>query len=261
MVLVQKEVKAVYLWTTKVRPSVKPITTAWIYHNSDLWLISLSSDWTNWLTIADKNLGATTVYNNWDTLSEANCGKYYQRWNNYWFPRTWSVSTSSTTVNAGSYWPNNYYSSSTFIISDTWDSSNNANLWGDTTNTSVARKWPCDDGYHIASLSEMQGLIDLWIAMWAWTSTGISAISSKILLPLWWMRTATSWSAYKQWTMAYYWTSTPTNSSGSEYTRAICLDSVFSWSVSTIRKCYWWMIRPFKNEAVQPREWWTVVYQ
>ena len=256
MTLVQNEPKKIYMWV-----EVQPITTPWIYHNSDLWLISLSSDWTNWITIADKNLWATTVYNSWDTLSEANCGKYYQWGNNYWFPRTWSVSTSSTKVNARTYWPNNYYSSSTFITSDTWDSSNNANLWGDTTNTSIARKWPCDIWYHIASLSEMQGLIDLWIAIWAWTSTGISAISSKILLPLWWGRSATSWGAYGQWTEAYYWTSTPTNSSGSEYTRAIFLDSLFSWSVGTIRKCYWWMIRPFKNEATQPDDSWTVIYQ
>ena len=231
---------------------------AWIYHNATLWLISLSSDWENWITIADKNLWATST----DTSSTDSYWYYYQWGNNYWFPTTWSVTTSSSQVNVSTYWPNNYYSSSTFITSDTWDSSNNANLWGDTTNTSVARKWPCDTWYHIASLSEMQSLIDLWIAMWAWTSTGISAISSKILLPLWWSRSATSWSAYEQWTMAYYWTSTPTNSSGSEYTRAIVLDSIFSWSVGTIWKCYWWMIRPFKNEAVIPdyNDVWDTLY-
>jgi len=108
--------------------------SAGIYWNSSLWLISISSDGINWITISDKNLWATTVYNNWDTLSEANCGKYYQRWNNYWFPFTWSVTLSSSQVNAGSYWPWNYYNSSTFIVraSDTapkaWDSSWNNNL-------------------------------------------------------------------------------------------------------------------------------------
>ena len=104
---------------------------AWIYHNSTLWLISLSSDWTNWITIADKNLWATTVYNNGNTLSEANCGKYYQRWNNYGFAWTWNVTTSSTQVNAQNYWPWNYYSSSTYIVQSweiRWDSSNNNDL-------------------------------------------------------------------------------------------------------------------------------------
>ena len=89
---------------------------AWIYHNPTLWLISISSDWTNWITISDKNLWATTVYNSWDTLAESNCGKFYQRGNNYWFPFTWATSTPSAQVDASSYWPWNYYSSSNFRI-------------------------------------------------------------------------------------------------------------------------------------------------
>lgn len=110
---------------------------AWIYHNSTLWLISLSSDWNDWTTISDKNLWATTVYSDWATLSESNCGKFYQWWNNYWFPFTWSITTSTSQVNASSYWPWNYYNSSTFIIRSSspqwWDSSDNANLrWWET---------------------------------------------------------------------------------------------------------------------------------
>ena len=105
------------------------IESWWIFWSSTDWLISLSSDWQTWITIADKNLGATTVWNSWDTLSEANCGYYYQRWNNYWFPRTWSVTTSSTQVDASAYWPWNYYSSSTFITyNGGWDTTDNWNL-------------------------------------------------------------------------------------------------------------------------------------
>lgn len=106
---------------------------AWIYYNATEWLISLSTDWTNWITVADKNLWATTVFNTWDTLSEANCGKFYQWWNNYGFPwvgsdTTWVV-TSSTKVDAGSYWPWEY-SSSTFITTwADWSSVTNNNLW------------------------------------------------------------------------------------------------------------------------------------
>ena len=102
-----------------------------IFWSSDLWLISLSSNWTTWITIADKNLWATTVWNSWNTLSEANCGKYFQRWNNYWFPRTWTITdTSSTQVDASIYWPWNYYNSSTFITwNNDWSSVQNDNLW------------------------------------------------------------------------------------------------------------------------------------
>ena len=103
---------------------------AWIFWNQTEWLISITSDWTTWYTIQDKNLWATTVYNNWDTLSQSNCGKYYQWGNNYWFAWTWSVTTSWTKVNAQNYWPWNYYESSTFIKNSNWywDSSNNDNL-------------------------------------------------------------------------------------------------------------------------------------
>lgn len=106
---------------------------AGIFHNPTLWLISISWDWTTWYTIMDKNLWATTVYNNWDTLSEANCGTYFQWWNNYWFPFSWSVTTSSTQVDASNYWPGNYYYSNIYITKFPWDSSANDNLrWRET---------------------------------------------------------------------------------------------------------------------------------
>ena len=112
-------------------------TDAWVFYNSTLWLISVSWDWTTWYTIKDKNEWATTVYNSWDTLSESNCWYYYQRWNNYWFAWTWNITTSSTQVDASSYWPNTangYYSDSTFITwSEDWSSTSNDDLWWDTT--------------------------------------------------------------------------------------------------------------------------------
>ena len=102
---------------------------AWIFWNQTEWLISITNG-TNWYTIMDKNLWATIVYNYWDTLSEANCGKYYQWGNNYWFAWAWTIADQSTTqVDASGYWPWNYYNSSTFIIlSDDWSSVPNANL-------------------------------------------------------------------------------------------------------------------------------------
>lgn len=105
---------------------------AWIYWSSALWLISLSSNWQTWITIADKNLWATTVYNYWDTLTIQNTWNMYQMGNNYWFPSTLNssatISSSTTTVNASGYWPWNYYSSSTFIKNSVWENSGNADL-------------------------------------------------------------------------------------------------------------------------------------
>lgn len=121
-------------WTKLYGTSIEAGGIFWAV---DLWLISISSDGQTWITIADKNLWATTVWNNWETLSQANCGNYYQWGNNYWFPFTWTVTTSSTRVDASVYWPWNYYSSSIFITVSSApynrDASNNNNLrWWET---------------------------------------------------------------------------------------------------------------------------------
>lgn len=103
--------------------------SAWIFWNQSEWLISIT-DWTTGYTMMDKNLWATTVYNDWDTLTQANMGNMYQWWNNYWFPSTGTISkTSSTQVDASNYWPWNYYESDTFITwYNDWSSVYNNNL-------------------------------------------------------------------------------------------------------------------------------------
>lgn len=120
------------------------VWSSWIYHNSTMWLISISSDWTTWYTISDKNLWATEVWSSW-TPTASNWWWYYQRWNNYMFPFSWGVTTSSTKVNTSTYWPWNYYSSSTFITWQNADRSSpsNDNLrwwvsqWATTKNTEL----------------------------------------------------------------------------------------------------------------------------
>ena len=117
---------------------------AWIYHNSSLWLISLSSDWYTRLTISDKNLWATNIWDNWNM---------YQWGNNYGFTfPSWEYSSWFWTdfVDAGSYWPLNYYSNSLPVFrSDSgadvfyyWDSSNNSNLrWWETWVITTTEKY------------------------------------------------------------------------------------------------------------------------
>jgi hypothetical protein len=87
-------------------------------------LISVSWDWTNWVTIADKNLWATAVYNSWDTLTANNCGGYFQWWNCYMFSFDWTEPTSRTTVDITGYWPWNYYYGDTFIVYYIWFAAN-----------------------------------------------------------------------------------------------------------------------------------------
>ena len=199
--------------------------SAWIYHNATLWLISISSDWENWITIADKNLWATTVWNIWDTLSEANCGKHYQRWNNYWFPLTWSVTTSSTAVDTSWYWPWNYYSSSTFITNTSWDwsSQQNDNLrwwetwvvqwWAELTvwNQSITLASENSDWFMSASdkkkLDSIKAgwlivwMVDVlvvwgWWAWWTWSTNYVWSAG-------WWW--GGWWVLYCQWKMIFQW--------------------------------------------------------
>lgn len=120
-------------WTTAFDGS-SHAAWAWIFRNETLWLISIS-DWTTWYTLADKNLWATQVYTYWDELTDANCGSLFQWWNNYAFPRTWTVTTATGVVNVDWYWPFNPYSSSTFYLYTTsrwwayWGASDNLWWW------------------------------------------------------------------------------------------------------------------------------------
>lgn len=109
-------------------------TWAGIFYNSSLGLISASKDWVTWKTIADKDIWATNPYNqtDWSVQIDA-VWHMFQWWNNHWFPYPDSVTTSSTQVDASSYWPWNYYNDSTWITTWPRDSSDNLNLRGGTT--------------------------------------------------------------------------------------------------------------------------------
>lgn len=259
--------------------------------SSTLWLISASADWTTWITITDKNLGATTVYNNWDTLSEANCGKYYQRWNNYWFPRTWSITTSSTKVDASWYWPWNYYSSSIFIVATSssyvWDSSDNWNLrwwvtwvkqnpvdiveryyWGKLIDDYSAMRWPCPEGFHVPKSSERSAIINAWVSLWArttsWT-TSVTNFRTYLKLPNIVYLFPGNWLPWTWWTPQhrYYWWCRQTWSDWSwRYCDALDVVEDYWWSiiVDNVSSNHWCPVRPFKDKPVIPDSTWTTLY-
>jgi hypothetical protein len=145
--------------------------SAWIFWNQSQGLISIT-DWTTGYTMMDKNLWATTVYNNWNTLTQANMWNMYQWWNNYWFPSTWSVTTSSTQVNAQNYWPWNYYSSSTFITwSNDWSSVHNDNLrWGVTWIQTSTVSW------NLVLWDKLYKIVTSTTAPASWTASNVITI-------------------------------------------------------------------------------------
>ena len=244
----------VILWT---------IWSSWVFWNQNDWIISVTSNWATWYTIADKNLWATTVYDNW-TATDANCGSYFQWGNNYWFPSSW-ITTSSSQVNASTYWPWNYYSSSTFIAYASnpynWDNSYNTNLrwwvsqwsssriepnvkeiylWEWKTTVLSDMQWPCPDWFHVPTKDEWDTLSNLM----TWLSQS-TAFVEKLHIPLAWYRSYSSGSVTEQWTTARFWTSIRNNNSNSNE-----VDITTSW-YSTQNRWTWfaYTIRPFKNHG------------
>ena len=248
----------------------------WIYHSATLWLISMVYSWFVY-TIADKNVGATTVYNFNDTLSEANCWKFFQMWNNYPFPYSWTLTTSSTQVNATNYWPGNYYSSSTFITwSSWWDSSQNKDLWwwetwiqqtpkelksayiGECVGN-WATQWPAPSGFHIPLNTEWQAVKDIWTGLGGWSSDWTN-FWIALKLPFAGYRDYSSADVSHQGSDGCYWSSSP--SSNTNLSRGLN----FSLSTSIYAQDYWYMrtcgltVRCFKNFPTVPTSSWTKLY-
>lgn len=228
----------------------QPITVPWIYYNSRARVISLSSDWTNWMTIADRNLGATQIYNDWDALSISNCGNFFQWWNNYHFPFTWAINTSSDPTNASMYWPWNYFSDPHFRTGNEWQLAPlNYNLWWDTTDTNEARRWPCVVYSHVPSDTEWWSLIDIMVALWLDASWNDAKTYLK--MPQAWR--LVKWDGTYSSGYWYYW-STTVDTNEKKPTYLSITSTMINWLATN--DTYWYSIRPFFNTPVQPDDWW-----
>lgn len=272
------KIKKIFLWEDLVRPKADPVTETWIYHNADLWLLSavyiVDSWWTidpnNVHTFSDKNLWATTVWNYWDTPTAANTWTFYQWWNNYGFlyNNAANTATSTSLVDTTNYWPNNYYSSSTFIINwaNDWTSDHNRNLWWWTTSGTdylVSRKWPCETWWHVPAAAELTTLTNMWQTLWWWwSSSDWISISKALLLPnfSWrYSRNTSTWNLEFDTTApCVYW---------------CCDDWVLYQSAAYwlwvgnnwilyygYAKAIWYSIRPMRNTPVVPNSSWTKIW-
>ena len=224
---------------------------SWVYWSESLWLIT--AIWNQEIiTIKDKNLGATTVYEYWDTLSEVNAWKLFQWWNNYWFPFAWSVSVWGLSADLTQYWPWNYFYSDVFVKNSNF-SSTNWNLWWDTTNTLEARQWPCETWYHVPSSSEFTTLYNIYIFNW-WTSSNWDLFTHFYKLPIAWFRVSYSAETAVWWEWMY-WSSTPAPRASIQLhftSSSIHPNYDLVW-------WYWWTIRPFKNSYVLPDSSWVAL--
>lgn len=194
---------------------------AWIFYNSWLWLISISADWETWITIADKNLWATVVYNYLDTLDATNVWTYFQWWNNYWFAYTWTPTTSWTQVDASTYWPWNYYSSSTFITwHNDWSSVQNDNLWWYITWPTPITSW---------WITELTADANIWeLEEWFYTTTYDLYYMSGSRVAFYWNTGVTSWKQMLFVTSESWWWN------------AYFVYSEWHSAVSNLPRCSYW---------------------
>lgn len=256
-------------WTTLYQGT----WSAWVFWNNTDGLISVSWDGINWYTIMDKNLWATIVYNQWDTLTDANCGYFYQWGNNYWFAHSWTLTTSSTRVDASWYGPWNYYSSSTFIVRSTdWSSVKNNDLWWWVSKVEskhyysfnllneyiweyheceVNTMGPCPSGFHIPTRQEWHDLYDIWYALWLWDTTNYwRQLQLQFNIPVCW-KLNNDWTYTSSPTDAVYWCADKQSSS---YWRDVWLRT--TTDAATIdddtAMIRWGSIRPFRNMPLIP---------
>ena len=224
-----------------------------IWRNPQRELLTVEREW-EWfvVTLSDKNLWATHVYNLWDECWLHNCWYYYQRWNNYWFELKDIYQKSYYTVDTTWYWPWNYYSSNVIRIPTNRDLTNweiNEDLWWWVTWTMEAMRWPCPEWFHVPKLEEFMRLY-----CWAHYDT---------VAPKWnniWIAcfSAPTWSITTFWTF----TSECSNVVKSRWTcdRVPLNWTVFWWNLrtaqfwgtwtSTVYANVWLAIRPFYNEII-----------
>lgn len=97
------------------------LITTWIYWSSTLWLISIQNG-SDWITIMDKNLWATNVWDNW---------LFYQFWNNTWYTYNASPYVTKKPTLSDNYWPGSYYTGKFVRVSsgNNWFNWTCNNIW------------------------------------------------------------------------------------------------------------------------------------
>lgn len=236
-----------------VVPDVTYVTQSWVYHNPTLWLISISADWQNWITISDKNIGATVadpedINSNWDI---------FQYWNTHHFAWDWSgwtVTTEAQIPDLTGYEWWNLYSDDKYRTNIDWNAANK-NLWKWIAfNLKSLGKWPCPLWFHVPSAEEWTAVMDTVLEL-AWESFSYDLISKYLLMVH---------PNSRKWDWAFYANNTSiylTNSYIANQNKINAFVMIWDewsesgWLSATDMNC-WWYIRPFRDEVMIPTTEW-----
>jgi hypothetical protein len=126
-----------------------------------------------------------------------------------------------------------------------WSTTNIDNNWWDTTNTNIARQWPCASWYHIPTTWEFTSLITIW---W-WTMGWGGDMMKKLKIPLVWYRNRYTNGYSYEWANWRYWTSSNNNATNAYNYSIYYYSSNNSWVIwwDMNEKALWLPIRCFKN--------------
>jgi len=200
-------------------------------------IIVCSWNWT-WYTISACNVWAITASTDW-TVSG---WQYFQWWRNKGFAYG-DATQQSTQIPNASYNPSNdtywfVWNSNLSSYRYDWIVSQDDNLWWNTTNTSIARQWPCASWYHVPTQTEWSWIVTAW--QW-WTNWASMQIALK--MPYAGNRGRNNGAFNLGGSYGYYWSSSPNGTS--VYHLYFSSSNIFPSNI--YYRAYGFSVRCFKN--------------
>ena len=208
------------------------LTSEWLNCQSDIYICN--STWT-WYAIKACNIWSNQL---WTWTINSSWWYRFQWWNNNTF--TLGINNSNTwwyLADISNNWPNNYYSSWTFLINNIWFSWIWTNLWGYIDNTNLSKKWPCEYWYHVPSTQEWINLLNL-----KWDKNNLNDyqnLHKDLYIPI---------ARYLDWaTGQNYWSTEQTHLWTSEQWKALMIHNTPNINIQSRNTSNWYPIRCFKN--------------
>ena len=244
-------------WHESINPTY--ITSPGAYHNPDLWLISISTDWENWITISDKNVWATVA----DPEDTDSYWDIFQYWNIHHFAWDWSwwtVTVRNEVPDLTGYEGGNLYSDDKYRTNIDWNAANK-NLWKPIAfqNLLSLQKGPCDKWFHVPSAEEWTAMMNAILELeWEEAEFSYDLISRYLLI---------AHPNSRKWDGVFYSSNTSiyfTNSYIANQNKINAFVMIWDewsesgWLSATDMNCGWY-IRWFRDVAMVPTSEWEQI--
>ena len=232
---------------------LKPTYNIWVWHNADLWLLSVTIDWwESYVTLADKDLWANQVSWQWS---------WFQWWNYKAFDpqNPWEKIVGE--IDPAGYWPSNPLYVDNIKRDPYIKSATNTNLWWWDETDIALKKWPCEEWFHIPTWAEMTTIYNVFKDMTVDLFKEVFKVYPSYRV--WWCAMTTPFndafvwrcsdSTVEDWDLYWSWVYWDIYKQPKDY---------FNPTFYRKMNCLVWYIRPFKNEPVAPLwDWWTLIYK